>query len=521
MSTPKILDATPEKRLFLSIISEYDLKRSVCELIDNAIDLWSKKKRADLEVRILADDRQQSISIEDNAGGIEESKLDHVVSPGKTSNDIHDDVIGYFGVGSKRAVVALAEDIAIHSRFEHDKAYVVKFDDNWITKDTDWHLPYAESTKTLSPFTTLVELNKLRIQLTPESIEELKNHLREVYAKFITRGANITLNGEKLTAVNFDDQWSYPRDLYPTLFSATLPIEDRTVDVEILAGLIDHPGDPDKSYGVFMYCNNRLIARGLTDFSVGFTVGNVGNPHYNISLVRTIVRIKGQSRDMPWDSSKSNIDTKHLVFQALRQSIIDATKRYAQVSRGLQGKWDKEVFPFKTGHILQEKLENIKGIPKSYLPTPPATKFKWHQKVIANNATTTAEKPWAGGLMESVIAADSISKMSLVQKNRVALIILDSTLEIAYKEFLVNEKSIGIGAFKKIVENRSDIQTEVRKHITIDAPTLKKIDHYYKLRCDLAHQRATPNITDTQIEDYRSIVEKLLNAMFGLDFSGQ
>jgi len=210
-----------------------------------------------------------------------------------------------------------------------------------------------------------------------------------------------------------------------------------------------------------------------------------------------------------------------LVFQALRQSIIDATKRYAQVSRGLQGKWDKEVFPFKTGHILQEKLENIKGIPKSYLPTPPATKFKWHQKVIANNATTTAEKPWAGGLMESVIAADSISKMSLVQKNRIALIILDSTLEIAYKEFLVNEKSIGIGAFKKIVENRSDIQIEVCKHITIDAPTLKKIDHYYKLRCDLAHQRATPNITDTQIEDYRGIVEKLLKTMFGLDFSGQ
>src|SRR5687768_9029301 len=71
----KLLDATPEKRIFLSIISEYDLKRSLCELIDNAIDLWSKKKRADLVVNILADDQQQSISIEDNAGGIEEANL--------------------------------------------------------------------------------------------------------------------------------------------------------------------------------------------------------------------------------------------------------------------------------------------------------------------------------------------------------------------------------------------------------------------------------------------------------------
>ena len=54
----KVLDATPEKRIFLSIISEYDLKRSICELIDNAIDLWSKNKRADVVITIFADGQQ-------------------------------------------------------------------------------------------------------------------------------------------------------------------------------------------------------------------------------------------------------------------------------------------------------------------------------------------------------------------------------------------------------------------------------------------------------------------------------
>jgi len=99
-----------------------------------------------------------------------------------------------------------------------------------------------------------------------------------------------------------------------------------------LAGLIDHPGHRDNSYGVFIYCNNRLITRGLTDFSVRFSSGMIGNPHYNISLVRTIINLKGQSRDMPWDSSKSGINMKHGTFQAIRQSIIDVTKKYAQVS---------------------------------------------------------------------------------------------------------------------------------------------------------------------------------------------
>jgi len=516
---PKILDATPEKRIFLSIISEYDLKRSICELIDNAIDLWSKNKRADLEIKILADDRQQTISIEDNAGGIEEAKLDHVVSPGKTSNDIHDDVIGYFGVGSKRAVVALAQDVAIHSRFQNERSFTVKFDEHWITEEPDWHLPYAESKRLLPAYTTLIELSKLRVHVTRDEIEALRKHLSEVYSKFLDRGAVINVNGVRLGAINFDDEWSYPPDLFPAKFSGEIPIDGRKVEIEILSGLIDHPGDPDNSYGVFIYCNNRLIARGLTDFSVGFVPGMVGNPHYNISLVRTIVKIKGQSRDMPWDSSKSGISSKHPVFQALRPSIIDATKKFAQVSRSLQGKWDSQVFPYSTGHIIEEKLDTITSIPKSYLPTPPASKLKWHQKIISINEPILAEKPWSAGLLDSVIASELISKYPLTQKNRIAFIVLDSTLEIAYKEYLVNEKAIGIAAFKKIAENRADIQAEVAKHLKLDPQVFKKVDHYYKLRCDLIHQRATPNVTDSQIEDYRTIVEDLLEAMFGLKFS--
>lgn len=514
----KILDATPEKRLFLSIISEYDLKRSICELIDNAIDLWSKNKREDLRVTITLDDQQKSISIEDNAGGIEEARLDHIVSPGKTSNDIHDDVIGYFGVGSKRAVIALAQDISIHSRFEHDKAYSVRFDEDWITKDESWLLPYDDSPRDLCPFTTLIELNRLRVRLTEQSIEELKAHLREVYAKFIDRGASITVNGEELESTNFDDDWTYPPNLSPTKFSMSIPFEDRTVDVEITSGLIDHPGDPDDSYGVFIYCNNRLIARALTDYSVGFVPGAVGNPHYNISLVRTIVKIRGQSGDMPWDSSKSGLNTNHPIYEAVRPHIVTATKTYAQVSRSLQGKWESDVFPHCMGHVKEQPLDNVVGIPKDYLPRPPPSKPRLYTRLLSANKSVTDQKPWSTGLLDSVIALDAVTRLPLSQKNRVALIILDSTVEIAYKEFLVNEVGIGMGSFKKIAENRASVQKEVLKHLQIPAKTVKKIDYYYKIRNDLIHQRATPNVGDTDVEDYRRIVEDLLTQMFGLQF---
>ncbi|GLQ83068.1 hypothetical protein GCM10007881_65910 [Mesorhizobium huakuii] len=45
---------------------------------------------------------------------------------------------------------------------------------------------------------------------------------------------------------------------------------------------------------------------------------------------------------------------------------------------------------------------------------------------------------------------------------------------------------------------------------------LAKIDHYYMLRNSLIHERATQQITDTQINDYRKVIEKVLNLLFGL-----
>lgn len=72
-----------------------------------------KNNLPNLEIKLTLDDSRQTISIEDNAGGVEKSDLGLLLSPGKTTNNVSDNVIGYFGVGVKRAVVALAEDIKI------------------------------------------------------------------------------------------------------------------------------------------------------------------------------------------------------------------------------------------------------------------------------------------------------------------------------------------------------------------------------------------------------------------------
>src|SRR5260221_282895 len=94
------IEATPSKRLFLSIIADYDLSRSICELVDNALDVWvAGQRERHLTVSILLNEVQQTITVEDDAGGIRRSDLRNIVAPGQTGTDPKDETIGIFGVG--------------------------------------------------------------------------------------------------------------------------------------------------------------------------------------------------------------------------------------------------------------------------------------------------------------------------------------------------------------------------------------------------------------------------------------
>ena len=70
-----VIDGTPEKRVFLSIISDYDLTTGLCELVDNALDLWiTNNRRPKLHIEISLDADRQLISVNDNAGGVKEAQ---------------------------------------------------------------------------------------------------------------------------------------------------------------------------------------------------------------------------------------------------------------------------------------------------------------------------------------------------------------------------------------------------------------------------------------------------------------
>jgi hypothetical protein len=520
------LNATPYKRFILSIIPDYDLTRSICELIDNAIDIWIRGgRKSHLSITIDFDPTQGTIFILDNAGGVQEKDLEFLISPGATTNKPEDYTIGIFGVGTKRAVIALAQDVKIKTRYNKQKTFLIEFDQTWLN-DEEWSLDYYEIDN-INDNSTVIELQKLRISIDEYEQNKLKENLSTIYGKFLeNQKINIKINTQPIQSVNYEN-WAFPPSYEPRHYSGAINTQEgRRVEIEVLAGLIQESSPTAGEYGVYFYCNDRLIISGLKSPEVGFIKGVAGLPDASLSIVRIIVSFKGSAIDMPWNSSKSNIDVNHHIFKAFRYWLLDIVKNYCSLSRRLKGDWQENVFKYDEGEIKKILVPDFKATNKAYLLDLPPVNVRYIDSIKIKNAAVEKLKPWTIGLYEGIVAVDHISKQKLETKNRISLILLDSTLEIAIKEFLVNDVNVsGVHYTDKqlldIFSKRHLVEKEIKKYISkkeIKDEEWKKLMHYYDLRCKLVHERATVNITTNQLRDQRKLVEKVLKKLFKLKF---
>jgi hypothetical protein len=515
------VSAVPSKRVYQSIIADYDLNKSICELIDNGLDVWARGGRnGTVLIKVILNEDQKTICVEDNAGGVAENALSVIVGPGQTGSSKGDEIIGFFGVGTKRAMVALAQDIRVTTRFGKEATFRIEFDDPWIDDESTWDVPYYE-VDPVSEGTTKVELHKLRVTLNDDVIEALQLHLGATYATFLASGqVEIRVNNDPVQP-EFFDNWAYPPNYLPHRYRGEIPADDgTTVKVEVLAGLSDESSPASGEYGVYFYGNDRLFARGLKNYDVGFTKGLAGLPHPKVSLTKVIVSLHGDSGDMPWNSSKSDISANHPTFVALQVWLVTVVKDFAGVSRAYQGEWPDRVFRFKTGKIVDVAIDDFPTAKKSYLAPAPKSRPRYGEVVTQSNSKLAKQKPWVRGLYEGVIAADLISKQKLDQKNRIVLILLDSTLEIAFKEYLVNDSGqhYSDAQLLNLFKQRHLVQAEVKKFVNIPAVTWKKIGHYYNIRCDLVHKRASAGISDKDVKEFREVIEAVLKKLYKLKF---
>jgi Histidine kinase-, DNA gyrase B-, and HSP90-like ATPase len=513
------LDAVPSKRLFLSIIADYDLNKSICELVDNGFDVWTRNgRRSPITVDVWLNEEQQTISVQDNAGGLARDELKYIVGPGQSGSVSTDETIGIFGVGTKRAVVALAQDVRIRTRHGRRGTFQVEFDENWLNDD-EWELPLFEVDE-LAPGATLVHLQKLRLAVTDELVELLRNHLSATYAKFLIRqDVSLRLNGQPIIP-RFFDQWSYPPPYEPRRYHGHLmTLQGRQLEIEVMAGLSSESSPTAGEYGVYFYCNDRLVAPAMKSFDVGFTRGQAGLPHPKIALTKVIVSIKGDAGEMPWNSSKSDISTKHHVFVALHDWLVDVVKSYATISRIWMGDWPEKVFAYDKGKIVDEPIADFLKARKSLLPDPPKSRPRMAERVAKKNQTLAKRKPWVIGLYEGVVAATAVAKQPLTQSTWLAFNLLDLTLTSAFKEYLVNETSTEYSdkELKLLLGRTPRVSEQLKEQISLPEALWTEIEHVARRREDLTYGRAIPTVSETELTALELAVHAVLKRLFRVD----
>lgn len=517
------LDGTPNKRLFWSIISDYNTTTALCELIDNAVDLWCvTKQRKPLRIEVDYDADRQLIRVLDNAGGVAHEDLSVLISPGASNNSPDAETIGIFGVGNKRAVVALAETVAIKTHRSGDRTFQIDITKDWL-ESTDWHIP-AYEVPAIAGGTTEVSLSALRRVIEKSDLKKLMLYMSENYARFLKSGKmKLLINGVDLMPIHFE-HWAFPRGFAPRRAEFSIPMDGaQLVKARVTAGLI-RDRDPElDNYGVYFYCNRRLIARHLKVREVGYFVSSeAGVPHPDASLCRAIIELEGPAIWMPWNSSKTGINFAHPVFDALRPTLIPLVSHYTSLSRRLKNQWERKVFSHESGSI--EKIDpNQPSIGKKVvLPPLPRVNKSYIEHLIARNKSRITAAPWTLGLVEAVAAVDIVSKQKFQTKNRVALILLDSNFEIALKEFIVHKPSMfppvtyNDAYLKSLFSNRDRVINDVRQKVQIPQDIVDRAKHYYGVRNKFIHERATVDIAEADVENYREAITQLLGILFDL-----
>ena len=519
------VDGTPKKRVFLSIISDYDLKTGVCELIDNALDFWiTNGANSDLLVSVSLDHERQIIRVEDNAGGVEESDVELLVSPGASRNDTGESLIGIFGVGSKRAGVALGELVEIRTRHATGKSIAIDLTNEWV-ESPNWDLDFYE-VPDISPGTTIVVITKVRQPFDQRDVEFVRRHLAETYGWFIGQGCAIQFNGEVLSPVKFD-AWAYPPDYRPRQAQFDIePAPGHRLDVTLTAGLILDRNPETDNYGVYFYCNNRLIMKEVKVREVGYFVSaEAGVPHPDASLCRVIVKFQGPPELMPWNSSKSAINFGDPAYSQIRHRVIDFASYFTGLSRRLKDDWHRKVFRYSSGSIQTVDSKDASSTRKKILPKLPRSRNPSYIVLLReHNKRRINDQPWLLGLVEAMGFVDILRRQKYETSNRLALILLDSNFEIALKEYIVHREDLfpphkyTNAQLVQLFRNRTNVIKEVQAHTKFPIKLIRKVNHYYASRNALIHERATGLITDEQVEDYRETIERVLTKLFRIQF---
>jgi hypothetical protein len=333
-------DASPEKRLFISLITrDIPLIAAFLDLIDNAINAAvepasSRLLTAEDYLKLFQDQTvtptvdiflkvsPEQVEISDTALGISaETAAEHVFKFGRASGETHEgDRLSVYGIGLKRAMFKLGNKISIvsdHSNGGFDLQLNVA---DWA-KDTSQ--PWSFAITPRSPADSGATGTKIIVkELYDDSMRrlsdgvflgQLKEAIGKTYAFYLSKFVNIYVNDEKINGISIEIGSNYASDEFTV----------GDVTCAITAGIGNPQGGSfrERSSGWFVFCNGRTVISADKTPLTGWGGSLPMFQPKHRPFLGTVFFVSTDAEKLPWTTTKSGINEDSAIWQEAKRHM--------------------------------------------------------------------------------------------------------------------------------------------------------------------------------------------------------
>jgi hypothetical protein len=412
MPSASHVDASPTKRFFVEmLVRDIELAPAIIDLLDNSVDGAKRVRTAAVAkgsedpfagLTVQLNINATRFEIEDNCGGIDpQTARTYAFRFGRPDGmDATRGEVGQFGVGMKRALFKIGRRFHVASSSKEGRFRVDVDVDDWVGKPKDWTFPMATLSNRERPTKHGIRLlvdklhDSVRAAFTLDSfLARVKAQIEMRHAIAMEQGLEITLNGAKLS----------PRapvlllgdDIKPLVRERRIDINGDSISMELYAGFVSlrdedaDTDDPEKfkgssQSGWYLFCNDRMLIWADRGRLTGWGE-EVARYHPQYRRFRGYVLLNGEAKYMPWNTAKTQVDEDSVVWQAVRNEMVDALRQSVKAMNRI--KREVEQRPANDRPLVRA-LKNASPVRLSQLPSSKALDVPPTPKRISADTTT-------------------------------------------------------------------------------------------------------------------------------------
>lgn len=337
---PPRVTATPTKSLFLeALTSDHNLASAISDLVDNSADAALRLRKGGeydgLEVHIEFDTKKFTIT--DNCGGIDLKTASEVLfSLGRPrSYQQTARQIGRFGIGMKRSLFLIGNTISVES-WTASSHFLIDIDlRKWATVD-EWDFEFTTYEENVRPapeqIGTTISVTDLRPAISqefglPTFAADLIELLQKEQKSALHQRLRIFVNKTALASEPYKLK-QLDHHIEPAYFQASYNgTKQPELRVELLAGIEE---SKPKDAGWYVACNGRFILVADKTSKTGWgEESDVSLPRMHPQFARFRGYVFFDCDDpsrLPWNSTKTGLNTDSHVYRATRQMMVSATR---------------------------------------------------------------------------------------------------------------------------------------------------------------------------------------------------